>query len=94
MKLPTAQEVAAIGFTPEDFLGPPVLCWPENRPAALVFLTMRTQWRVGMNGPTGLDYAALPECWRRCGIKPADRDETFASLQIMEQAALAAMHED
>ena len=55
---------------------------------------MRTQWRVGMNGPTGLDYSALPECWRRCGIKPADRHETFASLQIMEQAALAAMHED
>lgn len=71
-----------------------MLCWPENRPATLVFLALRTQWRTGMNGPTGLDYSALPEVWRRCKVPPAERDDAFADLQVMEHAALAAMHED
>ena len=68
--------------------------WPDNRPALVVFLAMRTQWRTGMAGPTGLDYAALPELWRRCGIKAAERDGVFADLQTLELAALAVMHED
>lgn len=59
-----------------------------------VFAAMRTQWRVGMSGPTGLDYAALPEVWRRCQVAPHQRNEVFLDLQVLEQAALAAMHED
>ena len=79
-------------MTLADWHGPPILCWPENRQAVEVFLTLRTQWRAGMSGFTGLDYAVLPEMWRRLRVPPADRDSTFADLQVLEQAALEAMH--
>lgn len=53
---------------------------------------MRTQWRVGVSGCTGLDYSALPEMWRRFRVAPDERDDIFADLQTMELAALDAMH--
>lgn len=71
-----------------------MLVWPENRTALAVFQAMRTQWRVGINGRTGLDYAALPEVWRRCGVSHSQRDDVFNDLQFLELAALAAMNED
>ena len=70
-----------------------MLCWPENRQALLVFLTLRTQWRAGMNGPTGLDYGVLPEIWRRLKVPPAERDDVFADLQVIEAGALDAIYE-
>lgn len=54
---------------------------------------MRTQWRTGMGGATGLDYSVLPEIWRRLKVPPGDRDDVFSGLQAIEQAALEAMHE-
>lgn len=53
---------------------------------------MRTQWRVGMAGYTGLDYSVLPEIWRRCKVPPDERDTVFSDLQVIELAALSAMH--
>ena len=32
---------------------------PENTEALSFWLEIQTQWRVGMSGPTGLDYPAL-----------------------------------
>ena len=32
-----------------------------NRPAWALWLTVSTQWRVGMNGPVGLDYGAVQQ---------------------------------
>lgn len=66
--------------------------WPENWHPMRVFSAMSTQWRTGMNGATGLDYAVLPEIWRRTKTPPADRDDVFDCLQIMEVAALDHMH--
>ena len=37
-------------------------------PTLNVFVAMSTQWRVGNNGATGLDYAALPVVEDRVGI--------------------------
>lgn len=74
-----------------DELSPTVPVWPENKQAVLVFLRLRTQWRDGMNGPTGLDYGALPEIWRRTKTPPMDRDAVFSDLQVLEAAALTAM---
>lgn len=62
--------------------------WPENWPAFCVFEAMRTQWRVGMGGYTGLDYAALPACMKLCEIKAADRTEVFERVRQMENEAL------
>ena len=52
---------------------------------------MDTQWRVGMSGATGLDYAAVPVVMRLVGVKASERAEVFAGLQIMEQTALEFM---
>lgn len=65
--------------------------WPDCWPAVRVFIAMDTQWRSGMGGPTGLDYAALPEVWRRLKVPPSERDDLFADLQVLERAALGEM---
>jgi len=71
---------------------PPILCWPDNLHAVRVFMAAATQWRIGMAGPTGLDYAALPELWRRLTVPRKARDAAFADLQVLEAAALDAIH--
>lgn len=53
---------------------------------------MSTQWHVSMGGPTGLNYAALPELWRRLKVPRKQRDAAFADLQILEAAALETIH--
>lgn len=57
-----------------------------------VFISMRTQWRTGMGGPTGLDYTVLPEMWRRLKVPHDERDAIFHDLQLLEIAALSAIH--
>ena len=73
----------------EEASGEAVGVWPDNVPTLNVFVAMSTQWRVGYNGATGLDYAALPVVEDRVGIK-AD----FDGLRAMEEAALAQMAEN
>lgn len=53
---------------------------------------MGTQWRVGMSGATGLDYAALPVVMRLAGIPAKDRADVFEGIRTMEDAALTKMH--
>lgn len=88
---PSEREAAAIGLTVEEACGPPVEIWPDNLQAVNVFVAMSTQWRIGMNGPTGLDYGVLPEIWRRTKTPPKDRDAVFNDLRTMEDAALETM---
>lgn len=71
---------------------PTVVVWHDNRLAVRVFLAMGTQWRVGAGGPTGLDYGALPEIWRRLEVPPDERDAVFMDLRVLEGAALDEMH--
>ncbi|WP_430434254.1 DUF1799 domain-containing protein [Methyloversatilis sp.] len=77
-----------LGLTRADFAGQDFEVWPENWTPLMVFGAMKDQWRVGPNGPYALDYAALPEVWRRCHIAPDRRDEIFDALQEMVPAAL------
>ena len=73
----------------EEASGEDVKVWPDNVPTLNVFVAMSTQWRVGNNGATGLDYAALPVVEYRVGVR-AD----FDGLRAMEEAALAQMAEN
>lgn len=75
-------------MTVEEASIPPFDIWPDNLQAFNVFVSMLTQWRTGFNGPTGLDYSALPEVWRRTKTAPQDRDDVFDCLRVMEDAAL------
>jgi hypothetical protein len=62
--------------------------WPENWPAFQVMTAMRTQWRVGFAGPTGLDYGVLPSVMALVGVAEEDRPDTFQAVQVMEAEAL------
>lgn len=71
---------------------------PDNDEAVGIFLSLQTQWRVivgGMGGVVyqGFDYASIPATLELLGIDPADRGDVFASLRIMEAAALPVLNE-
>ena len=71
----------------------PVDIWPDNLAAFEIFNFMGTQWRVGMGGPTGLDYSVMYRKMDRLSLSPDDYDALERDLQIMESAALACMHQ-
>jgi hypothetical protein len=66
--------------------------WPENWPTFTLFYDQRTQWRVGFNGPTGLDHGVLYRDLDDLGITGDERLRVKAEISAMEQAALDAMH--
>lgn len=70
-----------------------VYIWPEHVEAVEVFMAMWSQWRIGMSGPTGLDYAALPAVFDLMAVAPGKRPERFSELQILEREALSVMAE-
>lgn len=89
---PDADRLAAFGLTLDD-LDDTVGIYPDNDAAVDVFVALGTQWRVGMGGPTGLDYAALPAVLRLRGVPRADWPDTFDCVRVMEAEALRVMHE-
>lgn len=80
-----------MGFTPADYAVPDLELWPEHWPVVILMRAMSTQWRMGSSGPIGLDYAVLDRVMRTYGIADPD-DEIFLDLQILEGAALDAIH--
>lgn len=86
-------EMEAACLTPEDFPEELVEVWPENWPAYALFAYMRTQWRVGMAGATGLDYGPLHRKMDRMDLAPADYDDLEADIQTMEYAAISIMND-
>lgn len=82
--------LASMGIPPEQWekmLTPDELeVWPENWDAVEVFGALQTQWRIGMAGPTGLDYAVLPAVMELFEV--AHRADCFAGVQVMETEAL------
>jgi len=79
------------GLTVDEAGGDPVEIWPDNVQTVNVFVAMSTQWRTGMSGATGLDYAALPFVMRVCGVRAADRADVFDGVRTMESAALTVL---
>lgn len=67
--------------------------WPENWRAFCLFSDMQTQWRVGMSGPTGLDYTVLFHKLDRLGLTTDEYDELESDIRVMEFAALDVIHE-
>ena len=53
-----------------------------------LFVAMGTQWRVGMGGPTGLDYAVVPTVMDLHEVPPSRRRRLFDDLRVMESEAL------
>ncbi len=53
-----------------------------------------TQWRIGFNGPTGLDYGVIQHELDRRNLPPDDYDDLMACIRVIEQAALDEFHKD
>ena len=67
--------------------------WPDNVRAWSCWQGVQTQWRVGMSGPTGLDYAAVYPLLDRKATDPEEWEQLFYDLRVMESAALEAIAE-
>lgn len=67
--------------------------WDENQLAYEVFAFMDTQWRVGMNGPEGLDYNVLYQKLDRMHLNPEPYEQLVEDVRTMEFAHLHALHE-
>ena len=83
-----------MGFTLEDYGDEftQVEVFQENWTAANVFQSLLTQWRLGFNGPVGLDYAVVPTVLNLHGIKRKKWEEIFHCLRVMEDEALVTIH--
>ena len=68
--------------------------WPDNHAAFILFNNLSTQWRIGMGGPTGLDYAAVYPLLDRAAKDQQEWDELFSDIQVMEGAALKQIGEN
>lgn len=63
--------------------------WPESVPCWALWHLVQTQWRTGMAGPTGLDYAGVEAVVRmRRLAEEGDLPDLIEGLQTMEVAAL------
>ena len=67
--------------------------WPDNWPAFEIFISLQTQWQVGMSGRTGLRYEALYPLLDR--VATGDGwEELFSDVRTLEYAALKQMGDD
>lgn len=71
-----------------------VSLWPENAEAFAVFNDLRTQWRIGPAGPTGLDYVAMYRELDERGYSGGEREQMKQDIREMERAALDASYAD
>lgn len=64
--------------------------WPEHQRTLELWLLCGTQWRVGGNVATGLDYAGVESLMRTRRLAQGRRAaRLMGELQIMERATLA-----
>lgn len=75
-----------------DYDGEPVEVWPEHIRALEIFQRIRTQWRIGNEGKTGLDYAALYPLIDRATSSADEWDLLLTEIQQIEAGALTEMH--
>lgn len=91
-RLPDSDEPDAFGLKASDYAHEAVEVWPENWQTFELFSQMQTQWRVGMAGPTGLDYNVLFHKMDRMRLGDEDYESLEEGIRTMEFAALEAMN--
>jgi len=58
-----------------------------------VWCDVQTQWRHGMGGATGLDYAGVRAHLDELGLSGEERSEVYAGIRAAERATLEARAE-
>jgi hypothetical protein len=89
---PPPDQLARFGISSLD-LDDTVEVLPDNWSAFVVMEAMGTQWRTGMGGPSGLDYAVVPAVMALVNVPKKARTQVFNDLRTMEAEALAVMAE-
>jgi hypothetical protein len=89
---PTAADLAGTAYRVSDYKPPDIDLWPENDAPFALFAKYQTQWRVGMNGPVGLDYSVFLHDLDRRGISGEEHDEIMDAIRVIEGAALNEIH--
>lgn len=90
---PDEADLAAYGLSLADIGEDDVMVFPDCWQSLVVFNSLDTQWRGGMSGPTGLDYAVLQDVFRFNAIPRKEWPALFADIRVMERAALKVIHE-
>lgn len=87
-----AEALAGLGLAepPPDAHAEVAYLWPCNVAAWAAWCAVQTQWRVGMQGATGLCYAGVRAWLDEAGTTGDDRRDLFAGIQAAERATLAA----
>ena len=67
--------------------------WPCNVATWQAWCAVQTQWRVGMQGATGLCYAGVRAWLDEAGAQGDERREWFEGIQAAERATLVAWAE-
>lgn len=62
--------------------------WECHWDSVLAFDAIATQWRTNGDGPTALDYAAIPASLQMLGLPRKRWPGLFADIRVMEDAAL------
>lgn len=71
-----------------------VWLWPENIESWQRWNALQTQWRVGMAGATGMDYAGVSAFLSTGeGLQGEDLRKAFRDMQACEFATLKAWNE-
>jgi hypothetical protein len=65
--------------------------WPDCWETFELFCKVKSQWRVSMGGPCGLDYVPLFRLMDRMNLEPDEWDRIFSEIQAMEAEALATL---
>jgi len=73
------------GLTMQE-VNPDMEIWPDNLEAVQCFIGLSTQWKSGMNGVNGLDYAAISIVMEMNDV--TNKRMVFGELQIMEREVL------
>ena len=87
-KPPDAAELKAFGLTEADLETPPVVVFADNERAVKLFIRLGTQWRIGINGATGLDHNVLFKHIERMNLSDDEFDDLIEAVRALESAAL------
>jgi len=90
----SAAAASALGLTATGYVEPETLdIWPEHWTAVQAFIRLGTQWQVGMGGPIGLRYEAIPVVLGMMRVPRGEWPQAFDGLRVMEGEALRVFAE-
>lgn len=69
-----------------------VEAFPENWPVIQLFMSLCTQWNVGMQGRTGLNHLVVLARIDRMKLSDEEANQMFDDIFVMELAALEEMN--